>query len=160
MKFTSAAIQKVAEGGLLRLRHALPRASKANGNHRTIVYHFTALPWSLIRLAAFSARTMLMCAHAGRVSISAEALVEVDHLTPIIPSVDVAHGAANRAAEMGADVTPIPVRQVLQRKAATMATELPFGRPDAIDEHCLKPGIAIDGAFPIAKPASRFSAPR
>ena len=38
MQFDSAAIEKGAEGGFLRLGHALPRARKANASHRTMLY--------------------------------------------------------------------------------------------------------------------------
>ena len=42
---------------------------------------------------------------------SANALVEIDNLAPIIPSIDVADRTTNRAAEMGTDVAPVPIRQ-------------------------------------------------
>jgi hypothetical protein len=91
--------------------------------------------------------------------ISAYPPVEVDHLAPIQARVDVADGAASRAAEVGADVPPIPVRQILQRYLPAVSAQLALGRPDAIDEHGFEAGAAIDGAFPVFKPSYRFSAP-
>jgi hypothetical protein len=74
--------------------------------------------------------------------ISAYPLVEVDHLAPIDARANVADGIANRAAEVCADIPPVPVRQVLQRDLAAMPAQLTLGRPDAIDEHGLEAGAA------------------
>jgi hypothetical protein len=54
--------------------------------------------------------------------ISANAFVEIDHLAPIIPSVDVTNRSAFRAAKVSADVTPVPIREVFQRVGKAMRT--------------------------------------
>jgi hypothetical protein len=79
---------------------------------------------------------------------SAYPFVEVDHLAPIDARVDIADRAANRAAQVGVDVPPIPVRQILQRYLPATSAQLALGWPDAIDEHGLEAGAAIDGAPP------------
>ena len=55
---------------------------------------------------------------------SADALVEIDHLGPIHPSIDEADRSAFRAAEVGADVVPVPVRQVAQPEPAVVVASL------------------------------------
>src|ERR1700739_3406338 len=90
---------------------------------------------------------------------SAYPFVEVDRLAPIDARVDIADRAANRAAQAGADLPPIPVRQILQRYLPATSAQLALGWPDAIDEHGLEAGAAIDGAFRVFKPSYRFAAP-
>jgi hypothetical protein len=51
------------------------------------------------------------------------------------------------------------LRQVLQLESAAIPAQLALGRPDAIDEHGIEAGTAIDGAFPVFKPSYRFAAP-
>jgi hypothetical protein len=86
-------------------------------------------------------------------------LVEVDHLAPINPSIGIPDRVANCPAEVRADVPPIPVRQILQRESAAVFAQLARRRTDAIDQHHREARIPIDAAFPITKPACRFSAP-
>src|ERR1700676_1933348 len=68
--------------------------------------------------------------------------------------------AADRAAQMRADVLPIPIRQILQPEPPAVAAKLvSLGRPDAIDRHRLEARRSVDRAIPIAKRTCRFSAP-
>jgi hypothetical protein len=53
-------------------------------------------------------------------------IFEIDDLAPIVSSIDIADGTANGAAEMGANVTPIPIGQILQRNGTAVAAEFSF----------------------------------
>jgi hypothetical protein len=108
-------------------------------------------------------RILLICP-SGKIRLiytSANALIEIDNFAPIQPGIDIADRTANRAAEMGPNVLPIPIRQILQPELAAVAAKfVPLWWPHAIDQHSLKARIAIDGTIPITKRARRFSAPR
>ena len=90
---------------------------------------------------------------------SAHPFVEINDFAPIHSRIDVANRSAFRAAQMGADFAPVPIRQGLQWQPAAVSTDFAFGRPNAIDQHSPEARVQVDGAFPVPKPTCRFSTP-
>src|SRR4051794_9412038 len=90
---------------------------------------------------------------------SAHPFVEINDFAPIHSRIDVANRSAFRAAQMGADFAPVPIRQGLQWQPAAVSTDFAFGRPNAIDQHSPEARVHVDGAFPITQPTCRFSTP-
>jgi hypothetical protein len=94
-------------------------------------------------------------AHFLRIdSRSTNPLIEVDHLAPIIPGIDVADRAAFRATKVRADIAPVPIRQIgkLQRRVVPAHGAALIGT-DTIHDDVDETRVTIDGAGPVAEPS-------
>lgn len=82
---------------------------------------------------------------------------------PIHPGVDVADSPTNRAAQVRADIGPVPWQQVGEVEPAIVVAPLMIGgrlfRPQEMDHHGLKSGLSVYRTSPVFKVGSRFPAP-
>jgi hypothetical protein len=71
---------------------------------------------------------------------AADALVEIDHFTPVRPRIDPTDAAALRALEVCRDIVPIPFRQVVKFLCRPVMAARSLRRSHAIDEDRFEPG--------------------